>query len=115
MFLIGDGPERHAKQIRSWLNSHPSVALVIAAVYFEWTLCRVIIGLSVDIKPNEPVGKRSVADRVDRIAPFANMNFESKTREGGWWCCGAGVRRARSDVSSPPGLRRENGRSAPAR
>lgn len=50
MFLVGDGPEQHATQIRSWMNDHPSVALVVAAVYFEWTLCRVIIGLS--LQPN---------------------------------------------------------------
>lgn len=60
MFLVGDGPERHAGQITSWMKVHPSVALVVAAVYFEWTVCRVIIGLS--IAPN-----RVVRHELERI------------------------------------------------
>jgi hypothetical protein len=48
--LVGDGPERHTKQIRLWSNDHPSIALIVAAVYFEWTICRIVIGLS--LQPN---------------------------------------------------------------
>jgi hypothetical protein len=42
MFLVGDKPRVHANQIRKWLLDHPSVALLVAATYFEWTLCRVL-------------------------------------------------------------------------
>ena len=53
MFLVSHSHEYRAREIRSWLPKQPSVALVIAAVYFEWTLCRAIIGLSK--RPNKEV------------------------------------------------------------
>ena len=53
MFLVGDTPEVQANQIRTWLPNHASVALLVAATYFEWTLCRVLIGLST--RPNMAV------------------------------------------------------------
>ena len=53
MFLVSHGPEYRAREIRSWLPKHPSVALVVSAVYFEWTLCRAIVGLSK--RPNKEV------------------------------------------------------------
>jgi hypothetical protein len=53
MFLVGDTPEIQASQIRNWLRDHPSVALLVAATYFEWTLCRVLIALSA--RPNTDV------------------------------------------------------------
>lgn len=42
-----------AKEIRSWLPKHPSIALIVAAVYVEWTICRAIVGLS--RRPNKEV------------------------------------------------------------
>jgi hypothetical protein len=59
MFLVGDKPEVQANQIRNWLSDHPSVALLVAATYFEWTLCRVLIGLST--RPNMAV-RRGLAN-----------------------------------------------------
>lgn len=38
--------DTRANEIRSWLPKHPSIALVVAAVYFEWIVCRSVIGLS---------------------------------------------------------------------
>lgn len=46
MFLVSHSLDTRAKEIRSWLPKHPSIALVIAAVYFEWAICRALIGLS---------------------------------------------------------------------
>lgn len=53
MFLVSDTPEAQARDIRGWLPVHPSVALVVSATYFEWTLCRVLISLS--SRPNTAV------------------------------------------------------------
>jgi hypothetical protein len=53
MFLVGDSPEMQASQIRNWLPEHASVALLVAAIYFEWTLCRALIALSA--RPNTQV------------------------------------------------------------
>jgi hypothetical protein len=47
MFLVGHSPKSRAYEVRAWLNTHPSVALLLAATYFEWTLYRAIIGLSI--------------------------------------------------------------------
>jgi hypothetical protein len=46
MFLVNDSLENRARELRTWLGKHPSVALLVAAAYFEWTVCRAIIGLS---------------------------------------------------------------------
>jgi hypothetical protein len=53
MFLVGHSPEIRARELRSWLNKYPSVALLVAAAYFEWSVCRAIIALS--SKPNKEV------------------------------------------------------------
>ncbi len=45
--------ERRATEIRSWLAKHPSIALLVAAAYFEWTVSRGILGLS--RRPNAEV------------------------------------------------------------
>jgi hypothetical protein len=55
MFLVSHSLDVRANQIRSWLPKHPSIALVIAAVYFEWVVCRAVIGLSQ--RPNKEVRK----------------------------------------------------------
>jgi hypothetical protein len=69
MFLVSHSHEHRAREIRSWLPRQPSVALVIAAVYFEWTLCRAIIGLSK--RPN----KELRADLVTKYGLGAYKDF----------------------------------------
>jgi hypothetical protein len=75
MFLVGDGPERHAEQIRLWSNDHPSIALIVAAVYFEWTICRVVIGLS--LEPNTAI--RQELEKVYGL-PKLSACWNSKLR-----------------------------------
>ena len=58
MFLVSDTPDQRARLVRSFLPKHPSVALIVAAVYFEWTVSRAIIALS--SRPNVSV-RRSLA------------------------------------------------------
>jgi hypothetical protein len=53
VFLVSHSLDNRAKEIRSWLGKHPSVALVVAGVYLEWTLCRALVGLSK--RPNKVV------------------------------------------------------------
>ncbi len=53
MFLVSHSLETRASEIRSWLPKHPSIALVIAAVYFEWAVSRALIALS--RRPNQEV------------------------------------------------------------
>lgn len=53
MFLVSHSLDLRAKEIRSWLPKHPSIALVVSSVYFEWTICRAIVGLSK--RPNKEV------------------------------------------------------------
>ena len=69
MFFVGDTPEVQGRQIRNWLSDNPSVALVVAATYFEWTLCRALIGLSV--RPNTAVrGDLANVFGLDRYKEF---------------------------------------------
>ena len=46
MFLVSQSLDSRAKDIREWLRINPSVAVVAAASYFEWIVCRTILGLS---------------------------------------------------------------------
>jgi hypothetical protein len=46
MFLVSHSLEVRANEIRRWLHNQPSVALLVAAAYFEWTVSRVILALS---------------------------------------------------------------------
>jgi len=46
MFLVNDGPSGIERKVRELFSKNPSVGLVIAAVYFEWSLCRAMIRLS---------------------------------------------------------------------
>ncbi len=45
MFLVNDGHTRIEMKIRELFQHEPSVGLVIAAVFFEWSVCRAIVGL----------------------------------------------------------------------
>jgi hypothetical protein len=53
MFLVNHSHEIRARELRTWLARHPSIALVVAATYFEWTVSRAIIALS--RRPNAEV------------------------------------------------------------
>jgi hypothetical protein len=55
MFLVSHSLDFREKEIRGWVSKNPSIALVVAVVYFEWTLCRAIVGLS--HRPNREVRK----------------------------------------------------------
>lgn len=46
MFLVSHSLEWRARVVRDFLDKHASVALVVAAAYFEWTLCRALVALS---------------------------------------------------------------------
>lgn len=46
MFLSSDRVTHREQKIRQFLVSDPSVALVLGAVNFEWTVCRAILFLS---------------------------------------------------------------------
>lgn len=46
MFMASDTASQREKKIRSFLGSEPSVALLLAAVNFEWTVSRAIMFLS---------------------------------------------------------------------
>jgi hypothetical protein len=46
MFLARDGFANREKYVRSFLRSEPSIALVLAAVNFEWTVSRAALFLS---------------------------------------------------------------------
>jgi hypothetical protein len=56
MFLVSHSLETRAKEIRSWLPKNPSIALIVAAVYFEWAICRAVIGLSK--RPNKELREK---------------------------------------------------------
>jgi hypothetical protein len=46
MFLASDTKKRRELRVRSFLAVDPSVSLLVAAVNFEWTVCRAILFLS---------------------------------------------------------------------
>jgi hypothetical protein len=59
MFLVNDTPDLRVRQLRSWRAKHPSVALLVSAAYFEWTVCRAVIALS--RRPNAEVRESLVS------------------------------------------------------
>lgn len=75
MFLVSHSLDTRAKEIRSWLAKHPSIALVIAAVYFEWAVSRALIALSQ--RPNQEV-------RADLEKTYGLRRYEKQwQREAG--------------------------------
>ena len=46
MFLATDTVEVRDRKVRQLLHSEPSLSLIVAAVNFEWTVCRAIMFLS---------------------------------------------------------------------
>jgi hypothetical protein len=69
MFLVGDSMERRASELRSWLAKHPSVALLVAAAYFEWTVNRGILALS--RRPNAEV--RQTLRRTSGLKEYKDL------------------------------------------
>jgi hypothetical protein len=69
MFLVSHSLEVREREIRLWIPKHPSVALVITAVYFEWTLCRAIVGLSK--RPNKEV--RRDLERIHGLSAYKEI------------------------------------------
>jgi len=59
VFLVNEDPRCHENSIRALLRSNPSVAVLVAAAHFEWTLCRVIMLLSKT--PNRELRERMVS------------------------------------------------------
>jgi hypothetical protein len=45
MYLVGDRPEFREKRIRDFLAREPAIAVILAAVHFEWTASRAILFL----------------------------------------------------------------------
>lgn len=69
MFLVSHSLELRAREIRSWISKHPSIALVVAAIYFEWTLCRAVVGLSK--RPNKEI--RRDLERIHGLAAYKDF------------------------------------------
>ncbi len=56
MFLVGEEPRVRERRIRHYLQSDPSVAVLVAAAHFEWTICRAVLLLSQT--PNRELRRR---------------------------------------------------------
>jgi hypothetical protein len=69
MFLVSHSLDVREREIRSWIPKYPSVALIIAAVYFEWTLCRAIVGLS--RRPNKEI--RQAIEKIHGLAAYKDI------------------------------------------
>src|SRR5438128_9047979 len=46
MFLASDPKKHRESKVRSFLTTDPSISLLLAAVNFEWTVCRAVLFLS---------------------------------------------------------------------
>lgn len=46
MFLASDRVKHREQKVRRFLSSEPGIALLLAAVNFEWTVCRAVLFLS---------------------------------------------------------------------
>jgi hypothetical protein len=46
MFLASDSKERRESKVRRFLATDPGISLLLAAVNFEWTVCRAVLFLS---------------------------------------------------------------------
>jgi hypothetical protein len=49
MFLASHNAERREAKIRAFLYREPSIAVLLAAANFEWTVCRAILFLSENV------------------------------------------------------------------
>ena len=71
MFLVADSLEQRARVIREFLRKYPSISVVVAATYFEWTVSRALIALS--RRPNKEV--REALGRVRGLPAYSRL----------WW------------------------------
>jgi hypothetical protein len=46
MFLASDSKEQRESKVRRFLTTDPGISLLLAAVNFEWTVCRAVLFLS---------------------------------------------------------------------
>lgn len=69
MFLVSDGQSGIERRVRDWFLREPSVGLVVAAVYFEWTISRAIICLSKS--PN--VDLRKVIEKTYGLGSYEKL------------------------------------------
>jgi hypothetical protein len=46
MFLANDSKEHRESKVRRFLTTEPGISLLLAAVNFEWTVCRAVLFLS---------------------------------------------------------------------
>jgi hypothetical protein len=46
MFLASDSKEHRESKVRRFLTTDPGISLLLAAVNFEWTVCRAVLFLS---------------------------------------------------------------------
>ncbi len=60
MFLAGEEPHFREQRIREYLRREPSVGLLVAAVHFEWTVCRAVMFLS-------PTPNRELRNLMSRV------------------------------------------------
>jgi hypothetical protein len=56
VFLATDRSDHREAKVRKYLSSEPSLSLLLAAVNFEWTVCRAVLFLS--STPNSELRKR---------------------------------------------------------
>jgi hypothetical protein len=68
MFIVSHSLQVRANEIQGWLRGQPSVALLVAAAYFEWTVCRGILTLSQ--RPNVDV-------RADLVGVYGLKRYKS--------------------------------------
>ena len=92
MFLVKDSLEIRAGVIRNLLQKYPSIALIVAATYFEWSLCRALVALSE--RPNKEV--REALGKLYGLGMYKDF----------WW---AEQRNVASSVRLPEVVRDWNG------
>ncbi len=76
MFLAGETAQYREAKIRKWLHNEPSIGLLIAAVHFEWTICRAVLFLSP--RPNREIRKElTVVYGLGKYKDFWRMEIVS--------------------------------------
>jgi hypothetical protein len=69
MFLARDRREHRESKIRRFLATDPSISLLLAAVNFEWTLCRAVLFLSK--RPNSEL--RALMERYYSLDAYKDL------------------------------------------
>ncbi len=76
MFLASEPAQYREAKIRKWLYTEPSIALLVAAVHFEWTICRAVLFLS--SRPNQEIRKEvAVVYGLEKYKDFWCMEIVS--------------------------------------